>query len=198
MIGVLRTDRWEEASLGSRRAVDGLAEAARRSGAKVVDLEMPHAWVGLDDVHATVMEYEAACSLAPEYEHHRPLLSANLRAMIERGNAIAAGAYQDALATAVEARRVTEAAFGEAQVVLTPAVLGEAPVGLGSTGDPRFGRLWSLLGLPVLCLPAAMGTAGMPIGVQIVGRAGADEQVVAAGAWVEAALRSSRAEVGPT
>jgi Asp-tRNA(Asn)/Glu-tRNA(Gln) amidotransferase A subunit family amidase len=175
VIGVLRTDRWEEASTDSRRAVEGLVGAALRSGAKVVDLETPRAWQSLDDVHTTVMEYEGARSLAAEYQHHRQLLSQSLRAMIERGSAIAAGAYQDALATAVEARRLTDVAFGEAQVVLTPAVVGEAPVGL-----------------PVLCLPGAVGTAGMPVGVQIVGRAGADKQVAAAGAWMEAALRSSR------
>jgi Asp-tRNA(Asn)/Glu-tRNA(Gln) amidotransferase A subunit family amidase len=192
VIGLLRTGRWEEASPDSRRAVEGLAHAARRSGAKVVELDMPHAWQSLDDVHTTVMEYEAARSLAAEYQHHRELLSVSLRTMIERGNAIASRAYHEALATAVEARRVTDLAFGKVQVVLTPAVVGEAPVGLESTGDPRFGRLWSLLGLPVLCLPAAVGTAGTPIGVQIVGRAGADKQVAAAGAWIEAALRASR------
>ena len=186
VFGVMRTDRWEEASPDSRRAVEGLAQAARRSGAKVVELETPPAWHGLNDVHTTVMEYEAARSLAAEYQHHRELLSVSLRAMIERGGAIDPGAYSEALATADEARRVTDQAFGEAHVVLTPAVVGEAPVGLEYTGDPRFGRLWSLLGLPVLCIPAAVGTAGMPIGVQMVGRPGADNEVAQAGAWTEA------------
>jgi len=188
--GVLRTGHWEEASPESRRAVEGLADAVRRAGADVVDLEMPQSWGSLDRVHTTVMEYEGARSLAAEYQLHRDLLSAGLRTMIERGSAIGSGSYGDALDTVERARRSIDAAFGGAQVVLTPAVLGEAPVGLASTGDPRFGRLWSLLGLPVLCVPAGVGAAGMPIGVQIVGRAGADDAVAAAGAWIEAARRA--------
>ena len=187
VFGLLRTDAWEAATDDSRRAVEGLADAARRAGATVVDLEMPRAWRDMDDVHTVVMEYEGARSLGEEYEDRRELLSATLRALVERGRAITTGEYREALAAADGARRGAHAAFADAPVLLTPAVVGEAPVGLESTGDPRFGRLWSLLGLPVLCVPAAVGAAGMPVGVQVVGRAGADAEVTAAGLWLEAA-----------
>ena len=38
-------------------------------------------------------------------------------------------------------------------MVLVPAAPGEAPVGLGNTGDPIFNRMWTLLGVPCAALP---------------------------------------------
>ena len=70
--------------------------------------------------------------------------------------------------------------FNRCSVVLTPAVEGEAPRGLGSTGDSRLGGLWALLGLPAVCIPAAAGFTGMPVGVQLVGPAGNDAELRAA------------------
>ena len=186
-IGVLRTDRWDEASADSRRAVEELAALARRHGATVVDLPMPEAWRAMDGVHTTIMEVEASRTLAWEYARHRAELSRSLAGLVERGRVTPHHAYEAALGAAAVARAAAQDVFARTAALLTPAVLGEAPLGHGSTGDPRFGRLWSLLGLPVLCLPGALGCSGMPVGVQIVGMAGADAEVTAIGAWLEAA-----------
>ena len=40
----------------------------------------------------------------------------------------------------------------------------------------------SLLGLPALAVPAGFGAAGLPMGVQIIGRRGADADILALGA----------------
>ena len=77
--------------------------------------------------------------------------------------------------------------FNRCSVVLTPAVEGEAPRGLGSTGDSRLGGLWALLGLPAVCIPAAAGFTGMPVGVQLVGPAGNDAELLAATTWLTGA-----------
>ena len=44
--------------------------------------------------------------------------------------------------------------------ILTPAAPGTAPKGLGSTGDPSFCTLWTLVGLPALSLPMLRGSNG--------------------------------------
>ena len=74
--------------------------------------------------------------------------------------------------------------FARCSVILTPAVIGEAPQGLGQSGDSRFARLWSLLGLPAVSIPAATGSTGMPVGVQLVAPAGGDAHLLAVAAWV--------------
>jgi Asp-tRNA(Asn)/Glu-tRNA(Gln) amidotransferase A subunit family amidase len=60
-------------------------------------------------------------------------------------------------------------------------------VGLGSTGDPLFNRTWTLLGTPCVHLPGFAGPAGLPVGVQLVGRAGDDATTLAA-AWAARGL----------
>jgi Asp-tRNA(Asn)/Glu-tRNA(Gln) amidotransferase A subunit family amidase len=71
---------------------------------------------------------------------------------------------------------------------LTPSAPGEAPVGLDSTGDASFNRGWTMLHVPCVSVPAGMGPGGLPIGVQIVGRIGADARTLAAAAFLEDAL----------
>ena len=72
-----------------------------------------------------------------------------------------------------------EKVFVESDIVLTPAAIGVAPRGLTSTGDPLFNRIWTFLGLPCLSLPIGIGSNGLPLGIQVVGPFGEDEQLLA-------------------
>ncbi len=69
-------------------------------------------------------------------------------------------------------------------VLLTPAAPGEAPAGLGWTGDPAFNSLWTALHAPCVTVPAGDRPGGLPLGVQLVGRVGEDAAVLAAAHWV--------------
>jgi Asp-tRNA(Asn)/Glu-tRNA(Gln) amidotransferase A subunit family amidase len=73
-------------------------------------------------------------------------------------------------------------------VLVTPAAPGEAPEGLGWTGDPVFNALWTALGVPCVTVPAGRGPRGLPLGIQIVGRRGEDAAVLAWARWVAAAV----------
>jgi Asp-tRNA(Asn)/Glu-tRNA(Gln) amidotransferase A subunit family amidase len=55
---------------------------------------------------------------------------------------------------------------------------------LEQTGNPVFGRVWTLLGLPCVHLPFAQGQTGMPVGLQVVGRFGDDKNVLRAAKWL--------------
>jgi amidase len=96
--------------------------------------------------------------------------------------------YLDALALARAGRRELAGLFEHHDLILTPSVPGEAPAGLGSTGDPRFNRTWTLLGAPCVHLPTGSGEAGLPVGVQLVGRPGGDARLLASAAWAERRL----------
>ncbi|MEJ1974813.1 MAG: amidase [Acetobacteraceae bacterium] len=63
--------------------------------------------------------------------------------------------------------RLFDSAF---DVVLTPAAIGEAPVGLHTTGDHLFNKSWTLLHVPCVAIPAGRGPQGLPLGLQVVGR----------------------------
>jgi Asp-tRNA(Asn)/Glu-tRNA(Gln) amidotransferase A subunit family amidase len=73
-------------------------------------------------------------------------------------------------------------------VLLTPSAVGEAPAGLSSTGDPAFNRIWTLLHLPCVTVPAGVGPHRMPLGVQAVGPLRGDGELLGHAAWIEGRL----------
>src|SRR5581483_7589970 len=70
---------------------------------------------------------------------------------------------------------------------LTPATSTPAP-DAGSTGDPAFNSPWSYTGLPTVCMPTALSPDGLPLGIQLVGPRFAENKLLAAALWCEAAL----------
>ena len=74
--------------------------------------------------------------------------------------------------------------FDEADVVLAPCVNGEAPRGLGETGDPGFQAIWTILHVPALSLPTHRGPNGLPVGIQLVGMRRADQKLLACARWI--------------
>jgi Asp-tRNA(Asn)/Glu-tRNA(Gln) amidotransferase A subunit family amidase len=133
------------------------------------------------------MAFEAAAALAflrPQASR----LSPQLLALIRDGEALSDRDRDQALARADAARRRLPDLFGRFDVLLTGSALGEAPAGLESTGDPAMNRIWTLLGLPCVSLPAAEGPHGLPVGVQLVGPPGGDALLLAVAAWAEPPL----------
>jgi Asp-tRNA(Asn)/Glu-tRNA(Gln) amidotransferase A subunit family amidase len=78
--------------------------------------------------------------------------------------------------------------FGRWDALLAPSARGEAPRGLGATGDPIFSRAWTLLHLPSVALPCGKGPQGLPVGVQLIGPLGADDALLRLAAWAEERL----------
>ena len=78
--------------------------------------------------------------------------------------------------------------MADLDVLVTPSAPGQAPSGLGGTGDPAFNFIWTSLHVPCVTVPAGEGPDGLPLGIQIVGRAGEDRAVLAWAQWVAAAI----------
>lgn len=183
-LGLFRGPHWDR--------VDADVQAlwqrvAARAGAAEVDA--PTWFAPLTALQAEVMQHEAARNLAWEHAHHRAQLSERLQAMLDGGAAIDGARHAANLAAVLQARCRAETLFGGHDLLLAPSTAGEAvPIEEG-TGDPLYCRAWSLLGLPCLHLPLGRGAHGLPIGLQLVGRAGDDARVLHAGAWLHARLR---------
>ena len=109
-----------------------------------------------------------------------------------KGAASAQDDYVDALQLGRACAAAIDQLFGDADIVLTPSAPGEAPLGLGTTGDPQFNRPWHLLGGPQISVPlpkaVAHGESGLPLGLQIVARPGDDARALAAARWIESQL----------
>jgi Asp-tRNA(Asn)/Glu-tRNA(Gln) amidotransferase A subunit family amidase len=83
--------------------------------------------------------------------------------------------------------RLTTDIAGFDAVVTLPA-FGEAPKGLGYTGDAEYCAPWTLIGAPAVSLPAGFGKNGLPLGVQIVGAYRQDHHLLRVAKWVEGVL----------
>lgn len=169
--------------------MDRAAEACRRAGATVEPLELPAALRAAYDAHPTVMNAESAEALAWEMDHARAQLSEVLRDRMDWGAAQPRATLEAARAAFAAARHAVPRWLDGYDAVLTPAAPGEAPHGLGWTGDPACNTLWTLLHGPCITVPAGTGPQGLPLGVQLAGRRGEDGQILAWGAWLAAALQ---------
>jgi amidase len=180
-------------------ALEKTARLLAARGARVRELAWPYepradepAFTRLADAQRTVQLFETARALGAEGQYRREGLSARLASLIEEGRAVAAADYIEALQLGRICAAQLDALFGEADVLLTPSAPGEAPHGLGATGDPQFNRPWHFLGGPQINLPLppalAHGESGLPLGLQVVARAGDDARALAAAAWIEAQL----------
>jgi Asp-tRNA(Asn)/Glu-tRNA(Gln) amidotransferase A subunit family amidase len=184
-IAVARTHLWPEASEAMRRALEHAARRAEAAGAVVKDLALPPGLEKAFDAHTAIHEYEVYRALAFEYDHHRAQLSPRLRERIERGAAIAAEDYDAARRTTRRARQLFADLAADFDVILTPSAAGAAPSGLASTGAPTFNKLWTLLGNPCVNVAGLSDAAGLPLGLQIVGRFGRDRAALEAAAFLE-------------
>ena len=97
-------------------------------------------------------------------------------------------AYIEAIETAEAFRHHLDDIFRDVDVLLTPSAPGEAPKGLGSTGNPNFNSIWTLAWTPCVTLPAGTGPQGLPLGIQLVGPRFGDEALFDTAAWVASRL----------
>jgi amidase len=94
----------------------------------------------------------------------------------------------DALALQQQLRADSSAQLLGFDAVLTVPATGEAPHGLGFTGDPMFCALWSFLGLPAIMLPMGHSPKGLPLGLQLVAPYRQDGGLLHTARWVEQTL----------
>ena len=179
-IGFFPSPSWPQADRDTQQAWERATAALARSGDACQDVVMPPGFGELIQLQKDVMTFEMARSLSHERLRHRAALSPQLLALLDAGMAIAGATHEAHLQRTADWRLRVDALFEQHDVLLTPSTMGVAPAGLDATGDPLFCRSWSLLGLPAVHLPFASGAQGLPVGLQLVGRLGADRQLLAA------------------
>ena len=170
-------------------ALQVAARAAERAGAPMRALSMPDIVAEAWRLHPIVQEFEAHQSFAWEYRENYDAMPPLLRGRLDESKGYTAAEYDAAVAVAGRARNALAEIFGEVDVLLTISAPGAAPKGLSSTGDPRYNRLWTLMGVPCVNVSAHVAEGGLPVGVQVIAPFGADAKALAAARFVEEALK---------
>lgn len=180
-LAFVKTPIWNQAEPHVHAA---FAELVATLGERVQEVALPAIFDRAHDAHRALLEADLAKNFAPEYEQGRDQLSPMLRQIIERGRQVTAVDYNRALDLAVVLRAELDEVFDAFDAILTPATMGEAPADLTTTGSPAFCTIWTLTGLPAVTLPLMRGDAGMPLGAQLVGRAGDDARLLRTARWL--------------
>ncbi len=189
-IGVLHQDFAGPPEDDSAAALAFAMRAAEKNGATLVPLEAPQILAEAYAIHGIIQDYEVNQALAYEYDNHRDLIAPILRGALDEARKVSAEDYDAARRTAHRARKAVGAMLEGLDGVITFSSPGAAPAGLGSTGNSRFNRLWTLMGDPCVNVPGFVNDAGLPVGVQVISRFGEDQKALSVAAFVEKAIRS--------
>lgn len=168
--------------------LEEVAGRCARAGARVTRIALPEAIVKADEAHPVVMQGESLQALAWERAHHREAISAGLNEKLDWAADIPASGLAAARRAFAEGRAAFRALMTDHDILLTAAAPGEAPEGLGATGEPVCNAVWTALHGPCISLPAGTGPKGLPLGIQLVAPAGADAALLAWACWIEARL----------
>jgi amidase len=198
-LGVMTTSPWDDAY---EITVGGEAMAALELAARELDA-LGHGieQFGLepDDSYAPAFRtiWQAGASELPAEGEQLQLLEPLTRWLVERGRAISARELVNALSTLTSFERSIIRQFATYDAVLTPAMaLTPRPLGWYSADDPErnfaqqvqytpFTSFANVTGLPAISLPVYQTAAGIPMGVQLIGRPGGESTLLSIGAQLE-------------
>jgi amidase len=176
---------WDKCDDSTKTILHRCATMLSKAGARVEDVTLPESFNRIPDAHRWISSFEFARSRAWEIDHHVDMISERLRrGRIHDGLSCSFEQYRRSREFAERSRLQMDDLLTNYDVLLTPSVAGEAPIGLEATGDPSFSLLWTSLHVPAITLPLFAGPNGLPVGVQLIARRGADRQMINVARWV--------------
>lgn len=150
------------------------ANYAVRHVAALEDIEI------INQRHRLIVFAEMAQAHAGWFALHEPLYRPGTVSAIRSGQGVSSEELKAARAGQATLRGRLEALMAEQSIDLwiTPAAPGPAPEGITTTGNPVMNLPWTYAGMPAITLPAGRAANGLPLGLQVVGTAMADEKLV--------------------
>jgi aspartyl-tRNA(Asn)/glutamyl-tRNA(Gln) amidotransferase subunit A len=164
---------------------------AKSLGAEIVPVRMPD--IGAINIVGRMILMSEASALMERYMDRRENFGADVLALLDQGRLLAAADYVNAQ----RMRRVMQKEFAriwsQIDLLFTPTSaiiapkIGQSTVEIEGVPEDtrmactRFVRPINVLGIPALSLPCGKGELGMPVGLQIIGKAFSEARIFEAG-----------------
>jgi Asp-tRNA(Asn)/Glu-tRNA(Gln) amidotransferase A subunit family amidase len=161
-----------------------------KAGAQVVTIPFFEEFDELDEQHRRMMAAEAAQVHEQWFAEYEYLYSEHMKEIMWTAATVDATELAEAQAARFILRKQMADALDAAGADLwvAPPAQGPTPEGIHATGNPVMNLPWTNAGVPALNLPVERTRSGLPMGLQLVGRFGEDEQVLAWAARIEGLL----------
>lgn len=176
-------------------AVRKMAELAESLGAEVSTVRVPDI-TSLNAIGRVILLSEAS-AVFERFGDRRAEFGADVRVLFDQGALLPATDYVNAQRLRKQFRDQFARLFAGIDVLLTPTAptvakrIGESAILVDGVEEDfrlattRLVRGINVIGYPAISIPCGFGEAGMPIGLQIVGRPFAERQLLGAAAALE-------------
>ncbi|CAN5387447.1 amidase [soil metagenome] len=187
-LAVVRFNKYDRVEPAQKQVLDAAIEELRGAGAVIAELELRELDAANWDAINCILTAEGAVQFERLVTDYPDRTSAKLKELVQHGSTHSAPDYLRAKALQAKLQAAFPDDIKGFDAVLTLPAFGEAPEGLGYTGDAEYCAPWTLLGVPALSLPAGFGAKGLPLGLQLVGAYRQDLHLLRVAKWVEDAL----------
>jgi Asp-tRNA(Asn)/Glu-tRNA(Gln) amidotransferase A subunit family amidase len=186
----LFTRGWTETDDETKRGFEALIDQLRARGIDITDrdenadvAELEKQFESELDGHVDLIAYEMRWPFEDYIARYgAKAVGSRIRELVEHAKKLTPARYESLLATRHRLQRAAAGVLARCDGFITLASSGPAPVGLTFTGSRTFPSYASWLGLPAFSLPL-LTSRRLPVGVQLIGRAGADSTLCAVARW---------------
>lgn len=181
VLGVPDDSYLAQASAEALAAFESQLALLEKAGYTVRHVNALHDIEEINHRHTRMVFAEMAQVHAWWFAQYEALYRPRTTAAIREGQTVSEAELAQAREGRATLRNDLEALMEQAGIDLwiSPATTGPAPEGLDSTGSPIMNLPWTFVGFPAITFPAGRAANGLPLGLQCVGAAMADELLLA-------------------
>jgi aspartyl-tRNA(Asn)/glutamyl-tRNA(Gln) amidotransferase subunit A len=183
-LGIVEEYFLEIADADVVRVTRDAIQAAGSAGAELRKFKLPASFGEVHAAHRAIMVRGAAMHHREQFTRHPDQYGPCIASVLREGLEVTDATYQSAIAVQKTFQAEMAAVLAEINALLVPATPAAAP-SLETTGDLRFNSPWTFAGVPVISLPIATDTDGLPLAIQLVGRAQSDAELFSVASWCE-------------
>lgn len=188
-LAILQTAGWPEADAESIAAFANALDGLRAKGVEVLDASdgrvasLDRLMLEAVEVAWHIFAWESRWPLHAYFDCGEHLVGERMRELLDAASRTNAAEHAQRLAWREGFRSSVLALSREVDGFVSLASAGPAILGLTQTGSRLFASAWTLLGGPSFSLPL-LQSAGLPLGLQLMGAQGSDVKMIGIARWL--------------